>query len=119
MPSNSALVVLLLPGVLLLLAAHASPVAASDSFGDGARTATVHLARTTTAATWQRRRLEEEVAPEFPSAAVGGPPGNGLGYQTLDPNNPVCVKGCAGKGPGDSYTQQKRKCYIIDNCRQP
>ncbi|GJM95375.1 hypothetical protein PR202_ga12103 [Eleusine coracana subsp. coracana] len=115
MAPNSPLALLL--GALLLAASvMSSPVVAGDNYGGG-RMVTVHAARTaapSSAMLWQRRRLEDEVAPEFPSAAVRG---GGIGYDTFNPNKQVCINDCAAKGPGSSYTRA-RACTYQQRCPQ-
>ncbi|GJN35256.1 hypothetical protein PR202_gb24007 [Eleusine coracana subsp. coracana] len=103
MPAISPHALLLLLAALLL-AASTSPVAAGEMAFVGAARAD---ARET--ATWQRR-LEDAVAPEFPSAAVRG---GGIGYSPLIPQQPQCIHNCAAKVPGSSYT---RACLAIYRC---
>lgn len=103
----SLLFLLQLGALLLALAAHASPVAAGDR---------VVFVRPSSSATsmayW--RRLEDEVAPEFP---VGGLLGDDIHYGPLNPDNRGCPKGtsCAAKCNGCPYT---RPCNYHERCPQ-
>jgi hypothetical protein len=120
MSTSSPHALLFLLGALLLAASACSPVAAGD------RMAVVHSTRTegggevadidvktTAASTMRQRRLDDAVAPEFPSAAVG----SGLpGYAPLLPDRPSCEPQlCAAKCAGCAYT---RPCTYIGQCAQ-
>ncbi|KAK3140051.1 hypothetical protein QOZ80_5AG0394770 [Eleusine coracana subsp. coracana] len=127
MPASSPLAILLFFVVGLVLAAFTSRVAAGDTFsGGGGRMVIIRAAdrtaggsgarddsRVTTSAMWQRRRLEDEVAPEFPLG--GGLLRVGIDASALIKNSQVCLKkeGCAGKCYGCPYT---RPCAYKDHC---
>ncbi|KAK3136828.1 hypothetical protein QOZ80_5BG0443060 [Eleusine coracana subsp. coracana] len=111
MAPNSPLALLLF---LLVAASASTPLAAAGNYSGGGRMVTVHAASTaapSSAMLWQRR-LEDAVAPEFPSAAVSG---GGIGYDTFNPNKQVCINDCAAKGPGRPYT---RLCTYQQRCTQ-
>ncbi|KAK3140052.1 hypothetical protein QOZ80_5AG0394800 [Eleusine coracana subsp. coracana] len=113
---------LLATSAILLPALVSSPVvAAGDSFGGGrmlivrgARTAG-GAGRVTKATSAWLRRLEDEVAPEFPLG--DGLLRGGIDIGVLDKNNPVCLKreGCAARCKGCSYT---RPCLYLQRCPQ-
>ncbi|KAK3136826.1 hypothetical protein QOZ80_5BG0443020 [Eleusine coracana subsp. coracana] len=124
MPASSPLAILLFFVVGLVLAAFTSRVAAGDTFsgrmviiraadrtarGSGAR----DDSRVTTSAMWWQRRLEDEVAPEFPLG--GGLLRDSIDAGALFRNSQVCLKkeGCAGKCVGCPYT---RPCTYKDHC---
>ncbi|XP_062204355.1 uncharacterized protein LOC133906456 [Phragmites australis] len=127
MPANLPRVVLFLTAAGLLLAASASPVAGGGNHSGGrmviirapgARVvAGARNDRATAASMWQRR-LEDEVAPEFPTAAGGGmlgADGGHISYDALEKDKTGCQSGnqCTGKG-GGSYT---RPCTYNNECR--
>jgi hypothetical protein len=121
-PTSSYTAHPMLPHALLFfLAAYASTspaVSAGDGFGAGGRMVVVRgTAGVDSRVTWQPRRLEDDVAPEFPSdtaALLRGSVKNG----PLNPDRPACPKkqhGCAAKDPGHAYT---RPCTYVQRCPQ-
>jgi hypothetical protein len=121
MPANNAM-----PHALLFfLAAYASTspaVSAGDGSGAGGRMVVVRAAGGTAGVdsrvTWRPRRVEDDVAPEFPSDTAALLRGN-VENSALDPDRPACPRnqhGCAARGPGRPYTG--RGCTYRDHCPQ-
>ncbi|RCV18734.1 hypothetical protein SETIT_3G326300v2 [Setaria italica] len=119
--SKLPLAVLLLAAIALLLSPFSCPAAAamSDDYGGVVRVVTIHGRGTRVAAAatgaapiskWQRRRLEEAVAPEFGSLLAADQ--RYINYDTLNKNRQACGGGCAAQGA--SYT---RPCFYYDKCR--
>ncbi|KAL6622476.1 hypothetical protein ACP70R_032355 [Stipagrostis hirtigluma subsp. patula] len=122
MPASVPLAVVLAAAALLLLARAAAAGeyggrmvivhASGITGGTGAR----DLVTAASTTTWRHRRLEDEVAPEFP---VGGggmlrAGGGEISYGALDRDKAQCQRDnqCAAKG-GGSYT---RPCTFKNQC---
>ena len=112
MPASPPLAALLLAAaVTVLLAASASPAAADKHIigGGGGRMVIVRAPGTSR---WQRRLVEDEVAPEFGSGLLLGADQGHISYDTLNKDAAACGDNCAGKGK--PYT---RPCTYQGQCR--
>ncbi|PUZ67544.1 hypothetical protein GQ55_3G444200 [Panicum hallii var. hallii] len=117
MPASSrrpplAAVILLLPAAIaLLLSLSCCPVAAANYGGSRAVAAAAGAAPVDSE--WLRRRLEDEVAPEFGGMLAQGANQPYIIYKGLNKDRQACGgRGCAAAGA--SYT---RPCTYADRCR--